>query len=102
MAAIPSGEKVVSFKGRNYRIITVGYDGSSTSVYTDQSATSVAVLEPASGGPTATLGSSTGDGNTAPTPDFAKEITLSAGASTGPEGSVTLVVAYGTSVGGSK
>ena len=102
MAAVPNGEKNFTFNGRNFKVFSVYYNGSSTSVFLDQSATSVSVIEPASGGPSLTLGASTDGGNSAPTPDFAKEVTLAAGASTGPGGSVTIVAAHGASVGGTK
>lgn len=81
--SIPLAETSLEFSGKFYKISKIAYTGAATTFKVDQSAASVAVLEPASGAPTATLGA--GDAN------FEKTVTLAAGSSAG---TVTVVVAH--------
>jgi hypothetical protein len=83
--ALPSSETSFEFAGKFYRVSKMSYSGLATDFEVDQSATSVAVLEPASGAPTVSLGTS--DSTT-----FMKTVTLASG---GASGTVTVVIAHG-------
>ena len=73
-------EQAVSAFNRNYKFTRVNYTGTAVTFLVDQSATAVAVVEPASGAPAVTL--SAADAN------FEKTVTLAAGSS----GTVVTVV----------
>lgn len=90
MATALSDKNVFAF-GTNYVLHSVPYSGQATTFSVDQSASSVAVVDP-SGGPTATLGSASSG---------LKTVTLAAGgANIG--GRVVVVTAHGTHVGSAK
>ena len=81
--AIPNGEQAFEAFGRFYKIVRINHSsGADTTFLVDQSASAVAVIEPASGGPTASLGSA--DAN------FEKTVTLTGGAA----GLTTVVIAH--------
>ena len=86
-------EKFILFQGRNFKIHSVPYSGGAASTFSvDQSATAVAVLEPASSQPTITLAAASGG---------LKVVTLAAGG-TDLGGAVTVVIAHGITISSSK
>ncbi len=85
-------EHVVEFSGKFYKISRVAYTGNSTTFLVDQSASSVAVLEPASGVPSASLGS-------ASSTTFQKTVTLAAGS---VAATVTVITAHNGTPAGTK
>jgi hypothetical protein len=89
--AVPA-EKSVFFDGRNFKLHKIPYDGSATSFDVDQSATAVAVVEPASNQPTATLGAAS---------NGLKTVSIAAGGGN-LNAAVMVVVAHGQSVSSSK
>ncbi len=90
--ATPS-ESFVLFNGRNFKFHSVPYSGGAASTFSvDQSATAVAVVEPAANQPSLTLAAGSGG---------LKVVTVAAG---GDDlgGAVTIVVAHGVSISSSK
>jgi hypothetical protein len=86
-------EKFVSFEGRNFKLHSVPYDGSTTTFKTDQSATAVAVIEPASSQPTVSLGAADSD--------FLKTVTVAAGGQS-LGGAITVIIAHGLTIASRK
>lgn len=79
-------------EGRQFAVHNVPYSGSQETFSVDQSATSAVLVEPASGGPTVTLGSASGG---------LKVVTIASGG-TGLNNTATVVVAHGTKIAGAK
>ncbi len=91
-AQIPCGELVITFKGLVYKIWSVRYDATVTTFTVNMSTTGISVVEPVSGGPAVSLGSSSNGEKTA---------TIAAGGSAKGDGTITIVTVHGTTVSGS-
>jgi hypothetical protein len=90
-ALLPTAEKNYEFKSRIYKFSQISYDGTEVTFKVDQSAESAVVILPASGAPTASLGSSDSS--------FEKTVTLSSGSASA---TVVVVIAHGQTVAGAK
>jgi len=88
--AIPLAETVLEFAGAFYKISKVSYAGASMTFQVDPTAVSVASVMPASGAPTATLGSVSNN---------EKAVTLAAGSAAG---TVTVITVHNKVPSGSK
>jgi hypothetical protein len=92
--AIPTSETTFQFAGTFYKLSKVPYSGVATDFKVDQSAVSAVLLEPASGGPTVTLGAADSS--------FEKTVNIAAGG-TNEGGTVTVISAHtGSTLSSSK
>jgi hypothetical protein len=89
------GEHAFAYRGRQYKVHSIPYEGLATSFTVDQSAFSAVLIEPASGGPTVTLGS--------PDPaTFRRTVAVGAGGVAFTGELVNIIIAYGKSFSSSK